>query len=51
MPAHPFISIPLDIPDVRVFQIAIAKQRECILPSRCERTWNSWPRTIANWSS
>jgi transposase len=31
MPTHPFISIPLDIPDVRVLQTEITKQGELVL--------------------
>src|SRR5437867_6020133 len=31
MPKHPLISIPLDIPDVRVLQTEITKERELIL--------------------
>jgi transposase len=31
MPKHPFISIPLDIPDVRVLQTELTKQGELIL--------------------
>ena len=54
MDKHPFISIPLDIPDVRVRETEITAQRELVLTvestltstscRRCGRTITEFPR-------